>query len=99
VVHTAGPIWSAGRDQSAVLRSCYTESLRLADGLGARTVAFPAVSAGIYGWPLDDAARQAVAGVRAAGVEVEHVQEVRFVLFDDRALAAFVTALTEPVIG
>ena len=99
VVHTAGPIWSAGRDQSAVLRSCYTESLRLADGLGARTVAFPAVSAGIYGWPLDDAARQAVAGVRAAAVEVEHVQEGRFVLFDDRALAAFVTALEELVTG
>lgn len=99
VVHTAGPIWSAGRDRSAVLRSCYTESLRVADGLGARTVAFPAVSAGIYGWPLDDAARQAVAGVRAAEVEVEHVQEVLFVLFDERALAAFVTALREPVIG
>jgi O-acetyl-ADP-ribose deacetylase (regulator of RNase III) len=92
VVHTAGPVWSASRDHSAVLRSCYTESLRVADGLGARTVAFPAVSAGIYGWPLDDAARQAVAGVRAASVE--HVQEVRFVLFDDRALAAFEAALT-----
>ena len=91
VVHTAGPIWSASRDQSHVLRSCYTESLRVADGLGARTVAFPAISAGIYGWPLEDAARQAVAGVRA--VEVEHVQEVRFVLFDDRAHAVFEAAL------
>jgi O-acetyl-ADP-ribose deacetylase (regulator of RNase III) len=93
VVHTAGPIWSGSEDRSDVLRSCYRESLRVADGLGARTVAFPAVSAGIYGWPLDDAARQAVAGVRAA--VVEHVQEVRFVLFDDRALAAFEAALTD----
>ena len=92
VVHTAGPVWSAEEDRSAVLRSCYAESLRVADGLGARSVAFPAISAGIYGWPLDDAARQAVAGVRAA--EVEHVQEVRFVLFDDRALAAFEAALS-----
>jgi O-acetyl-ADP-ribose deacetylase (regulator of RNase III) len=92
VVHTAGPIWSASQDRSAVLRSCYRESLRVADELGARTVAFPAISAGIYGWPLDDAARQAVAGVR--GAVVEHVQEVRFVLFDDVALAAFETALT-----
>ena len=92
VVHTAGPVWSAEEDRSAVLRSCYTESLRVADGLGGRSVAFPAISAGIYGWPLDDAARQAVAGVRAA--EVEHVQEVRFVLFDDRALAAFEAALS-----
>jgi O-acetyl-ADP-ribose deacetylase len=74
-----------------VLRSCYAESLRVADGLGARTVAFPAISAGVYGWPLDDAARQAVAGVRS--VTVEHVQEVRFVLFGDEALAAFEAAL------
>ncbi len=92
VVHTAGPVWSAEEDRSAVLRSCYAESLRVADGLGARSVAFPAISAGIYGWPLHDAARQAVAGVRAA--EVEHVQEVRFVLFDDRALGAFEAALS-----
>ncbi len=92
VVHTAGPIWSADEDRSAVLRSCCTEGLRVADGLGARSVAFPAISAGVYGWPLADAAVQAVAGVRA--VEVQHVQEVRFVLFDDRALAAFEAALT-----
>jgi O-acetyl-ADP-ribose deacetylase (regulator of RNase III) len=93
VVHTAGPIWSASEDRSEVLRSCYRESLRLADGLGARTVAFPAVSAGIYGWPIDDAARQAVAGVRS--VEVEHVVEVRFVLFGEQALEAFDAALRE----
>jgi O-acetyl-ADP-ribose deacetylase len=93
VVHTAGPIWSTARDLSPVLRSCYTESLRLADGLGARTVAFPAISAGVYGWPLDDAARQAVAGVCSA--LVEHVQEVRFVLFSDEALAAFEAALAD----
>ena len=92
VVHTPGPIWAAGQDRTAVLRSCYTESLRVADGLGARSIAFPAISAGIYGWPVDDAARQAVAGVRAA--TVEHVREVRFVLFDDRALAAFEAALS-----
>jgi O-acetyl-ADP-ribose deacetylase len=91
VVHTAGPIWSASRDLSAVLRSCYTESLRVADRLGARTVAFPAISAGVYGWPLDDAARQAVDGVRS--VVLEHVREVRFVLFGDDALVAFEAAL------
>jgi O-acetyl-ADP-ribose deacetylase (regulator of RNase III) len=94
VVHTAGPIWSASEDRSEVLRSCYRESLRVADGLGARTVAFPAISAGVYGWPVDDAARQAVAGVRS--VAPEHVEEVRFVLFDDAALAAFTAALDAP---
>jgi len=97
VVHTAGPIWSASRDQSAVLRSCYVESLRTADGLGARTVAFPAISAGIYGWPLEDAARQAIAGVRSA--RVEHVQEVRFVLLGDAAFEAFSAELAEDISG
>jgi O-acetyl-ADP-ribose deacetylase (regulator of RNase III) len=92
LVHTAGPIWSATQDRSAVLRSCYAESLRVADGLGARSVAFPAISAGIYGWPVDDAARQAVAGVRQA--VVEHVAEVRFVLFSEPVLAAFAAALS-----
>ena len=92
IVHTAGPIWSATQDRSAVLRSCYAESLRVADGLGARSVAFPAISAGIYGWPVDDAARQAVAGVRQA--VVEHVAEVRFVLFSEPVLAAFAAALS-----
>jgi O-acetyl-ADP-ribose deacetylase (regulator of RNase III) len=66
--------------------SCYRESLRVADELGARTVAFPAVSAGIYGWPMDDAARIAVETVRAAETSVE---EVTFVLFDEAAYEAF----------
>ncbi|MCW2698714.1 MAG: Appr-p processing domain protein [Blastococcus sp.] len=93
VVHTAGPIWSASHDRAEVLRSCYRSSLQVADELGARTVAFPAISAGIYGWPMDDAARQAVAGVRSAAVE--HVGDVRFVVFDDEALAAFEAALSD----
>ena len=92
VVHTAGPIRSASEERSAVLRSCYTSSLRVADELGARTVAFPAISAGVYGWPMDDAARQAVAAVRSA--RVDHVTEVRFVLFSAEALAAFEAALS-----
>ena len=92
VVHTAGPIWSASQDRSEVLRSCYRESLRVADELGARSVAFPAISAGIYGWPMDDAARQAVAGVRS--LSPDHVREVRFALVDDAALAAFEAALS-----
>jgi O-acetyl-ADP-ribose deacetylase (regulator of RNase III) len=92
IVHTAGPIWSASTDRSAVLRSCYVESLLLADGLGAGSVAFPAISAGIYGWPVDDAARQAVAGVRQASVD--HVAEVRFVLFSEPVLAAFRSVLS-----
>ncbi|GAQ63844.1 O-acetyl-ADP-ribose deacetylase [Streptomyces scabiei] len=86
VIHTVGPVHSQSLDRSALLVSCYRESLRVADELGARTVAFPAVSAGVYGWPMDDAARIAVQTVRATPTSVE---EVRFVLFDDEAYAAF----------
>jgi O-acetyl-ADP-ribose deacetylase (regulator of RNase III) len=89
VIHTVGPVYSAADDRSALLASCYTESLRVADQLGARTVAFPAVSAGAFGWPLADAARIAVTAVRAAATSVE---EVRFVLFNGATVAAFQAA-------
>ncbi|MEV6503176.1 O-acetyl-ADP-ribose deacetylase [Streptomyces prunicolor] len=86
VIHTVGPVYSREEDRSEQLASCYRESLRVADELGARTVAFPAVSAGIYGWPMDDAARIAVETVRAAETSVD---EVTFVLFDEAAFEAF----------
>ncbi|MFF3961878.1 O-acetyl-ADP-ribose deacetylase [Streptomyces griseorubiginosus] len=90
VIHTVGPRYSHEEDRSALLASCYRESLRVADELRARTVAFPAVSAGIYGWPMDDAARIAVETVRESGTAVE---EVRFVLFDEKAYDAFARQL------
>ncbi|WP_399083764.1 O-acetyl-ADP-ribose deacetylase [Streptomyces sp. BBFR2] len=91
VIHTVGPRYARDEDRSALLASCYRESLRVADELGARTVAFPAVSAGIYGWPMADAARIAVETVRATRTAVE---EITFVLFDDQAYEAFAAALT-----
>lgn len=90
VIHTVGPVFSATEDRSALLASCYRESLRVADELGARTVAFPAVSTGVYGWPMDDGARIAVETVRAADTAVE---EVRFVLFDQQAYEVFADRL------
>ncbi|MEV1019352.1 O-acetyl-ADP-ribose deacetylase [Streptomyces sp. NPDC050264] len=92
VIHTVGPRWSATEDRTELLASCYRESLRIAAELGARTVAFPAISTGIYGWPLDDGARIAVGTVRAAAPSV--VEEVRFVVFDDRAHEAFARHLS-----
>ncbi|MDU0305272.1 O-acetyl-ADP-ribose deacetylase [Streptomyces sp. PAL114] len=91
VIHTVGPVYSASDDRSALLASCYRESLRVADELGARTVAFPAISAGVYRWPLDDAARIAVETVRTTETAVE---DVTFVLFDDRAYQAFTARTT-----
>ncbi|WSM75231.1 O-acetyl-ADP-ribose deacetylase [Streptomyces cellulosae] len=90
VIHTVGPVYSATEDRSALLASCYRESLRVADELGARTVAFPAISTGVYRWPLDDAARIAVEAVRTTDTAVE---EVSFVLFDEWAYKAFEAAL------
>ncbi|WP_433792367.1 O-acetyl-ADP-ribose deacetylase [Actinoplanes sp. CA-252034] len=66
VVHTVGPVFSAEEDRSGLLRACYANSLRVADGLGAETIAFPLISAGIYGWPVDDAVSQALTVLGAA---------------------------------
>lgn len=90
VIHTVGPVWQGGRGDPSLLASCHREALRVADELGARTVAFPAISTGVYGWPLEDAARIAVETVRETPTDVE---EVRFVLFDDRAYEAFTRQL------
>ncbi|MZF84531.1 O-acetyl-ADP-ribose deacetylase [Streptomyces sp. SID5643] len=90
VVHTVGPVFSTTEDRSGLLASCYRESLRVAADLGARSVAFPAISTGVYGWPMDDGARIAIETVRAAGTTVE---QVRFVLFDRPAYEAFAAHL------
>jgi O-acetyl-ADP-ribose deacetylase len=92
VIHTVGPVYSRREDRSAILASCFTQSLRVAAEIGARTVAFPAVSAGIYGWPADDAARIAVGAVRASDADVD---EVRFVLFSPGIMAHFQAALEQ----
>jgi len=91
VIHTVGPVFSKGEDRSDVLASAYRESLLVAEELGATTVAFPAVSAGVFGWPLDDAARIAVQAARAH--EAVSVREVRFVLFSQQSYDAFAAHL------
>jgi O-acetyl-ADP-ribose deacetylase (regulator of RNase III) len=91
VIHTVGPVFAKGEDRSETLASAYRESLRVAEELRAATVAFPAVSAGVYGWPLDDAARIAVQTVRAH--QAVSVQEVRFVLFSQQSYDAFAARL------
>jgi O-acetyl-ADP-ribose deacetylase (regulator of RNase III) len=86
VIHTVGPTWAKTIDKSDLLASCHSRSLTVADEVGARTVAFPAISTGAYHWPMDDAARIALATVAAAPTQVE---EVRFVLRDQRAYDVF----------
>ena len=79
VIHVVGPNHSIGQTDRSLLTSCYARALEVADELGARTVAFPLVSAGVYGWPKDDAVAAAVETLRAAETEVE---EARMVAFD-----------------
>ncbi|HJV15006.1 MAG TPA: O-acetyl-ADP-ribose deacetylase [Propionibacteriaceae bacterium] len=86
VIHTVGPTYAESKDKSHLLADCFRNSLAVADELGAATVAFPAISTGIYRWPVEDAARIAVQTVRATDT---NVAEVRFVLFDQRAYDAF----------
>jgi O-acetyl-ADP-ribose deacetylase len=90
VIHTVGPVYAKSQDRSEQLAACHVNALRVADELGARTVAFPAISTGVYGYPLEDAAPVALSAVRSADTSVE---EVRFVLFDRRSLDAFRAAL------
>ena len=91
VIHTVGPVWSSSEDRSALLASCYRESLRVAHELGVRTLAFPAISTGIYGWPMEDGARIAVRTVLQEATAP--IEEVRFVLFDAHAYVEFEDAL------
>ena len=90
VIHTVGPVYSATEDRSGLLASCHTESLRIADELGAETVAFPAISTGVFGYPVDEASVVAIGAVRRADTSVE---EVRFVLFGRETFEAFERAL------
>ena len=79
VIHTVGPVFSTIEDRSHLLRACYENSLRVADELGATSVAFPLISAGIYRWPVAAAVGEALAVLRAA--EPVNVQVARLVLF------------------
>ena len=89
VIHVVGPNYTAGQRDRALLTSCYRRALEVADELGARSVAFPLVSAGIYGWPKGDAMAAAVETIRATPTRVEQARIVAF----DRATADALSAL------
>jgi O-acetyl-ADP-ribose deacetylase (regulator of RNase III) len=90
VIHVVGPNYRAGQTDRSLLTSCYSRALAVADELGARTVAIPLVSAGIYGWPKDDAIDAAVSTLRGTST---HVEEARMVAFDADTYAALVAAV------
>jgi len=91
VIHTVGPVWRGGEaGEPELLASCHRRALEVADELGARSLAFPAISCGVYGYPVEHAARVALGAVRGHGLDL-----VCFVLFDDAAYGAFSRARDE----
>ena len=82
LIHTVGPVYSPEEDRSELLRSAYRTALTVADEVGARSVSFPLISAGVYRWPLADAVDQAIAAIRSADTSVD---DIRLVLFGPEA--------------
>jgi len=94
VIHAVGPVWQGGdHGEAELLGCCYHRSIALAAGHGCARVAFPAISTGVYGYPLDGAAAVAIGATREALELHPHVAEARFWLFGDEAYAAFENAL------
>ncbi|MGO3152721.1 MAG: O-acetyl-ADP-ribose deacetylase [Galactobacter sp.] len=88
VIHTVGPNYAAGQRDRNLLLSCYRRCLEVADELGVGSIAFPLISAGVYGWPLEDAVDAAVSTLESA---VTHVRQARIVAFSDRDHMAALT--------
>lgn len=91
VIHTVGPVWHEGRDNEAeLLASCYRNCLRLANENGLRTIAFPAISTGIFGYPVDQAALIAVSEIiTAGGADNNTIEQVVFCCFNDEAMQTY----------
>jgi len=96
VIHTVGPVWRGGdQGEDVLLANCYRNSLALAVAHGIRTIAFPAISTGVYGFPLERATRIAVAEVRRFLEQDETIQQVLFVCFGKRAYETYVAVMGE----
>jgi O-acetyl-ADP-ribose deacetylase (regulator of RNase III) len=100
VIHTVGPVYrGGGRNEAALLRSAHVESLKLASAKGLKSIAFPAISTGVYGYPLEEAAGIALTAAIDYLNEHKDMEIVRFVLFDRRAYEVFSSVLKERLKG
>ena len=94
IIHAVGPVWDGGqRDEAQLLASCYQQSLALAHSVGAQSIAFPSISTGVYGYPIEQAASIAVATVRTALAKAPALQAVVFCCFSAADLAVYQKAL------
>ncbi len=93
VIHVVGPNHTAGQTDRSLLTSCYTRAIDVAEELGARNVAFPLISAGVYGWPKDDAIAAAIEALREADARGTPVTEARLVAFDHPTFTQISAAL------
>src|SRR5712664_267966 len=97
VIHTVGPVWNGGASgEPQLLASCYRSSLELAFAHGVRTIAFPAISCGVYGYPMERAAKIAVRECCRFTEEHDAIEQVTFALFGADALALYETELAHP---
>lgn len=97
VIHTVGPVWYGGkRGEAELLAACYRNSLELARENGIRTIAFPSISTGVYGYPVEQAAEVAMAAVKAyLRAHPDAFERVKWVLHDPRTMAAYQSALAQ----
>ena len=96
VIHTVGPVWQSGsQGEPEILASCYRKSLELAAANGVRTIAFPGISTGVYGYPLEAATRVALTTVKRCLADLPGIEEIRFVTFGEQATAVAERVLAE----
>ena len=97
VIHAVGPVWGAdgGEREDELLASCYRESLRIADDLGCASIAFPSISTGIYGFPIDRAAAVALRALRDGLAEYPEIRDARMVCFSGDDLEVYEAALSD----
>lgn len=93
VIHCLGPVYGVDTPSDRLLADCYRNALRLADREKLTSIAFPAISTGVFGYPIQEAANVAVSAIRAVVPELKHVRRIRLVLFSERDLAVFRAAL------
>jgi O-acetyl-ADP-ribose deacetylase (regulator of RNase III) len=99
VIHCLGPVYGRDLPSDALLASCYRNALDLADANGLESIAFPAISTGVFGYPAADAARVALGTVAQEAASLESVKRIRFVLYDEAALDVHERALREVAVS